>query len=70
MATPETPSLVDCSKCDMPLVVFPLSLFPRMADWDGNRAGQTAGGRQRSRGRPRGHVHRRGQERHLRLPGV
>jgi hypothetical protein len=37
MAMLETPSLIDCSGCETPLVVLPLSLFPGVADWDGNR---------------------------------
>ena len=43
MATLETPSLVHCSKCDMPLVVLPLALFPGVADWDGNRLAKLPG---------------------------
>ena len=43
MATPETPCLIDCSRCEMPLVVLPLSLFPGVADWDGNRLAKLPG---------------------------
>lgn len=43
MAVREVPSLVDCSKCEMPLVVLPLSLFPNVADWDGNQLARVPG---------------------------
>jgi hypothetical protein len=43
MAAPEVPSLIDCSRCEMPLVVLPLSLFPSVADWDGNQLAKLPG---------------------------
>ena len=43
MAALEVPSLIDCSKCEMPLVALPLSLFPNVAEWDGNRLARVPG---------------------------
>lgn len=43
MAALEVPSLIDCSKCEMPLVVLPLSLFPNVAEWDGNQLARVPG---------------------------
>ena len=38
-----TATLLDCSNCEMPLVVLPLALFPSVADWDGNQIAKLPG---------------------------
>jgi hypothetical protein len=43
MAARDVATLLDCSNCEMPLVVLPLALFPSVADWDGNQIAKLPG---------------------------
>jgi len=43
MAARDVATLLDCPTCEMPLVVLPLSLFPSVADWDGNQLAKLPG---------------------------
>ena len=69
MAARDVATLLDCSNCEMPLVVLPLALFPSVADWDGNQIAKLPGEVTDHEGE-RVAMYTRRRERHVRVSCV